>query len=301
MNNPKNMAASVRARLRNIARAQNRNLDELLTMYMLERLLYRLSMTKYKENFILKGGLLLCVLFDEPHRTTKDIDLLAKHLASQLEDIAAVFKDILALELDDGLVFNIESLKVDRIREGAEYQGVRVIVECRLEQARQTLQIDIGFGDIVVPKPVLMHYPSILDMERPETLVYSVESVVAKKFEAMIKLALLNSRMKDFYDIYILAEKYDFDGRVLYEAIYETFQRRRTPYEADPDVLSTEFSSETNKLKQWKAFCRRTLSSTPDFAEVLDRNRTFLLPIYQAILDDHEFFGTWCKDKKCWI
>lgn len=301
MNNPKNMAASVRSRLRNIARAQNRNFDELLTMYMLERFLYRLSKSKYKENFILKGGLLLCVLFDEPHRTTKDIDLLAKHLASRLQDIAVVFKEIVALKLDDGLMFNSESLKVDRIREGTEYQGVRVIVECRLEQARQTLQIDIGFGDIVVPKPVLMLYPSILDMERPETMAYSVESIIAEKFEAMIKLAFLNSRMKDFYDIYILAEKYDFDGRVLYEAIYETFQRRKTPYEADPDALSTAFSSDPDKLQQWKAFCRRTLRSIPDFAEVLDRNRTFLLPIYQAILNDHEFFGTWYKNKRCWI
>lgn len=301
MNAPKNMAASVRARLKNMAKAQQRNFDEILTMFMLERLLLRISKSRYRDRLILKGGLLLCVLMDKPHRTTKDIDLLAKQLTPQLDVISMIFREIVSAESDDGLSFDANGLRVERIREGSNYEGVRVCVECRLEQARQTLQIDVGFGDIVVPKPTLMEYPSILDLERPETLVYSVESVVAEKFEAMIRLALMNSRMKDLFDIYVLAEKYDFDGRVLYEAIYETFERRRTPYEANPDILSPQFLTQHDKQMQWSAFCRRTLTSQLDLADVLVRISTLLEPIYQSIVEEREFFGTWCKEQKRWL
>ncbi len=296
----KDMSASVRAKLLKLSRQENRSFDEIMTMYMLERLLYRLSCSRYKNNFILKGGLLLCVLFKDPHRTTKDVDFLAKQLSSQFEDIKAIFKEICIIEVDDGVVYLANNIVTTRIKEDADYEGVRVLIECQLGQAKKLLQIDIGYGDVIVPSPQNMKYPTILDMENLEMLVYSIESVVAEKFEAMIKLAMFNSRMKDFYDIYMLSESFDFDGRILYEAIFETFQKRGTPYEQAPDVFSIGFHSIDGKEKQWSAFMKRTAKYVIPFEQVLDRIKSFLFPIYTAMLQEKEFLGKWSKKDKKW-
>ena len=202
----KDMAASVRTRLLNISREQEKPFDEVMILYMLERLLYRLSKSSYRDNFVLKGGLLLCVLFADQHRTTKDADFLAKQIAGQTDNIARIFREICTIEEDDGLIFNADEVETRRIKEDADYEGVRVLVHCRLGQARKILQVDLGFGDVVVPRPQLMEYPVILAMEKPVILAYSLESVVAEKFDAMIALDQLNSRMKDFYDIYMLSD-----------------------------------------------------------------------------------------------
>lgn len=296
----KDMSASIRAKLLNLSRQQNRAFDEIMIMYMLERLLYRLSYSRYKNNFVLKGGLLLCVLFENPHRTTKDVDFLGRQLASQLEDIKAIFKEICMLEIEDGVIYAANTIETIRIKEDADYEGVRVLIECRLGQAKKLLQIDIGFGDVIVPRPQNMQYPTILDMDSPEMLVYSLESVVAEKFEAMIKLAKINSRMKDFYDVYMMTESFDFDGRILYEAIFETFQRRGTPYERDPDVFLIGFYNEDDKKKQWDAFVKRAAKVSIPFEQVIDRIKVFLYPVYSAMLEETEFFGKWSKKDKKW-
>jgi predicted nucleotidyltransferase component of viral defense system len=295
-----NMAASVRSKLQNISRQQGKPFEELLMMYMLERLLYRLSKSYYKDNFILKGGLYLCVLFSDPHRTTKDVDFLARKTASQIDEIRKIFIDICSVEVNDGITCDIESIRTERIKEDAQYEGVRVLFECYLGQAKKTMQIDIGFGDVVVPKPIIMSYPVILEAENPEVYAYSIESVIAEKFEAMIKLAQLNSRMKDFYDIYTLSERFDFDGRTLYEAVYETFQRRGTPYEKDAVVFDKSFSVLNDKQKQWAAFLKRTAKIQIDFITVVERIRIFLFPIYEALLNEKEFFGKWFNGDKNW-
>lgn len=296
----KDVAASVRTRLLNISRNQGKSFDEVIILYMLERLLFRLSRSAYRDNFVLKGGLLLCVLFADPHRTTKDADFLAKQIAGQADNIARIFREICGIEDDDGLVFDADNIETRRIKEDADYEGVRVLINCRLGQARKVLQVDIGFGDIVMPKPQVMKYPVLLDMDNPEILVYSLESVVAEKFDAMIALAQMNSRMKDFYDIYILSGKFNFDGRALYEAIFETFQSRGTPYERKATVFSADFSMLENKQKQWTAFIKRAVKTQLEFEQVMERIRDFLLPVYSALLDETEFFGYWSAAEKQW-
>ena len=161
------MPASIKAKLSNIAKSQNRSFDEILTMYMMERLVYRLSHSRYNKSFVLKGGLLLYVLLGDPFRTTKDIDLLAKQLTNATEDIMTVFQEICKLEVDDGIKYTTDAIEILRINEDADYEGVRVLISCHLGQARKRLQIDIGYGDVIIPKPFVLEYPTILDMPRP--------------------------------------------------------------------------------------------------------------------------------------
>lgn len=208
----KNISASVRARLLKISKAENRTFDDVMTMYMLERLLFRLSKSRFRNKFVLKGGLLLCALLDEPHRTTKDIDFLARQIYGTIENIFDIFSEICAIDGFDGVSFDAENIEVQRIREDEDYQGVRVLVGCHLGKAFKVLQIDIGIGDVVIPRPQEMRYPVILEMESPHIWVYSTESVIAEKFEAMISLAQVNSRMKDFYDIYMLSEQCEVES-----------------------------------------------------------------------------------------
>jgi len=212
----KNIVASVRARLSNVSKKEQRSFDSLLLLYMLERLLYRLSLSQYVEKFVLKGGLLMFILTDFKGRPTKDMDLLAQQVSNDMNDIKEVFRKICKVDCeDDGLVFDEESVTVEEIKKDTEYQGVRVNIICYLENAKKTLQLDIGFGDIVIPKPQFMECPTLLDMKAPNIKVYSLESVISEKFHAMITLSVVNSRMKNFYDIYTLLNSKSFDGRKL--------------------------------------------------------------------------------------
>lgn len=297
----KDMAASVRSKLLQKAKIQGKTFDEIMTLYMLERLLYRLSSSQYSDKFVLKGGLLLCVIFKDVSRTTKDADLLARNIANQLGSIGDIFKEICNTPCADGLTFDANSLQTFRIKEDADYEGVRVNMTCQMGQAKKVLQIDIGFGDVVVPKPVRMKYPTILDMESPEILVYSIESVIAEKFEAMISLAHINSRMKDFFDIYTISKKFDLEGRVVYEAIFETFQRRGTLYEKDAAVFSDEFKILPEKHLQWKAYMKRSVHQDLEFENVMYAIKSFLLPVFEALTQEKEFFGKWSSAQGTWL
>jgi predicted nucleotidyltransferase component of viral defense system len=269
-------------------------------MYMLERLLFRLSRSRFRNKFVLKGGLLLCVLFDEPHRTTKDIDFLAKQISGTMENIGEVFAEICTVDGSDGVVFDAGSIDVKRIKEDADYEGVRVLITCYLGKAHKVLQIDIGFGDIVVPHPQEMQYPVILDMESPDIWAYSLESIVAEKFEAIITLAQANSRMKDFYDIYMLSQQFNFDGRALYEAINETFNRRGTAYEKEAVVFTDGFYISEDKQRQWTAFVNRITKTAVSFEQIRNRVKDFLFPIYESLLNEKEFFLQWIAEQKAW-
>jgi hypothetical protein len=297
----KDIAASVRARLLQNSKEQGKTFDEVMTLYMLERFLYRLSLSQYREQFILKGGLLLCVLFNDRSRTTKDADFLARHLVSQLDNIGDIFKMICSVQCNDGLIFNSDTLQTVRIKEDADYEGVRVNILCYMGQAKKVLQIDIGFGDVIVPKPQVMRYPSLLGMECPEILTYSIESVIAEKFEAMISLAGMNSRMKDFFDIYSLSGQFDLDGRIVYQAIFETFQRRGTVYNKNAYVFTDEFKILPEKQLQWKAYLKRSVHQDLKFEKVIDAVKTFLLPVYESLVMDKEFFGNWSSRQGIWI
>jgi predicted nucleotidyltransferase component of viral defense system len=267
---------------------------------MIERLLYRLSISNYNEKFILKGGLLLYIHLEDRARPTRDVDFLARRIANDAESISKDFQEICKIECDDGLMYDGEHLLSEKIKEDADYEGLRVKIVGYLERSKETLQFDIGFGDVVVPKPVMMEYPVLLDMNCPEIHTYSIESVIAEKFEAMISLALLNSRMKDFYDIFTLSEKFNFDGRVLYEAIFETFQRRGTNLIKQPAVFTEAFLQDNTKRIQWEAFINRTIKQKLDFEVVLARTKFFLEPVYSCILKEKEFFEHWDKENRKW-
>jgi len=296
-----NNAASIRARLKNIADKEHKPFDFILMLYLVERLLFRLSISSYSEQFVLKGGLLLYLIMNEKARTTKDIDLLAKEVMSNLDSLKEIFADISAIPSDDAAVYDPESITAERIKEDADYEGVRIKLVAHLGNMRKSLQFDIGFGDVVVPKPETLEYPTLLDMDTPIIMAYSKESVIAEKFEAMLYLAELNSRMKDFYDIYSLSSSFDFDGRVLYEAIHQTITRRGTQTPKDPTVFDKTFANNKDKATQWSAFKRRTsVGGDLEFAEIADMIVIFLEPIYECIVAEKEFIGQWKKDVQMW-
>lgn len=239
---PRNLAASVRQRLMNLARAQNEDFQLVLTRYALERLLYRLSQSEHRDVFVLKGAMLFQLWGDQPHRPTRDLDLLGRG-DNSIPRFERIFREVCELAVqDDGLVFNAESVRGDTIKEDQEYEGLRLKLDCHLENARIPIQIDIGFGDVVTPAATEVTYPVLLDFPAPVLPAYSRESVVAEKFQAMVMLGIANSRMKDFYDLWMLARQFKFQGPVLCQAIQATFERRRAPVPADvPVALSAEF------------------------------------------------------------
>ena len=295
-----NNAASVKARLRNLAAKERKPYDYVQTHYMIERLLYRLPIAKYADDFVLKGGLLLHVLFAEKARATRDIDFLARFTSNAPENLKLIFADVCTIRADDAVVFDPDSLIAQAITEGADYHGVRMKLTGFLERSRSVLQFDLGFGDVIVPHPERMVYPSLLDMGEINLWAYSRESIIAEKFQAMLYLAQANSRMKDFFDICMLASTYDFDGRVLFEAIQQTIAKRATPIETNPIIFDAAFGGMTEKKAQWNAFCKRIHHDELTFDGVLIILRKMLGPIYQAILADSEFFGVWKHQTLNW-
>lgn len=247
---PRDIAASVRQKLLNQARKKKEDFQLLLTRYALERLLYRLGKSQYAESFVLKGAFMFLIWTDEPYRPTRDVDLLGFG-ASSTERLSLVFKELCQAVEDDGLVFVKDSVSAEDIRDEHEYDGIRVTTDSLLGEARIPLQIDIGFGDVVTPLPTYENFPTILDMPAPRLRTYSKESVVAEKYESMVRLGIANSRMKDFYDVWILLREFDFKGEILCKAIQATFERQKTPLpESTPLALSTEFSKDTIKQTQ---------------------------------------------------
>jgi predicted nucleotidyltransferase component of viral defense system len=291
----KNKPASVKAKLLNLAKSQGIDFDALLLRYMQERFLYRLSVSKHSGHFVLKGGLLL-ICHNVPHsRPTIDIDFLAQRIKNSHAGLKTIIQDIAHIEYTDGINFDSGSVRSEDIREGAEYHGIRLKIEATLGKARKILQIDVGFGDDVVPQPQEMDFPTILDDQHPRLKVYSLESMIAEKFEAMIKLSLVNSRMKDFYDIYSLALSDDFNGKVLFKAVQAAFARRETPLPENPVVFTKEFYEDKNRQKQWQAYLRkiREKEISDHFSIVMQKINEFLGPIILAINDKAKIPGEW--------
>ncbi len=294
-------SSSIRARLKNIANNEHKPFDFVLMLYFIERLLYRISVSEYSEQFVLKGGLLLYTIMNELARTTKDIDLSIRQMTNDLDDLRNIFVKIIEIEVDDAIIFDKENITSERIREDADYEGVRIKLTAYLGNVRKTLQFDIGFGDVIVPKPQTMEYPTLLNMPKPIIQAYSKESIIAEKFEAMLYLAGANSRMKDFYDIYSLCLKFNFDGRLLLEAMTKTLTRRGTVISDNPTVFSNELIQNIDKHKQWKAFRRRAnVAEGIEFDEVLKMVRKFLKPVFKSIIEETEFFGQWNCELQKW-
>jgi hypothetical protein len=296
-----NIAESSKARLKKIAVAENKPFNYILMHYFIERLLYRLSVSAYTGNFILKGGLLLYTVFDNKARTTRDIDLLAEKIRNTPDELLGIFTEIAGLPGDDAVSYDTKTITVERIKEDADYEGIRVKLTGYLDRSRHVLQFDIGFGDVVIPKPVMMSYPSLLDMEAPRLRAYALESVIAEKFQAGVYLAEANSRMKDFYDLYALCAARSFDGAVLYEAVRRTFERRKTILPPIPTIFADTFPALPEKQIQWRAFLNRTgIETANDFTIVMNSIRKFLLPLYNALTNKTSFTDHWDHERGKW-
>ncbi len=282
-----NIAASVRARLANQARDTHRPFQELLQYYGLERFLYRLSRSEHRDRFVLKGALMLRVWNAPASRPTRDIDLLG-HIDNEISTLENVARDVCDMDVeDDGVRFDAATVSGQRIKEDADYEGVRVKLIGYLENARIPIQIDIAFGDVMHPAADERDYPAMLEFEAPRLRTYPRETVVAEKFQAMVYLGTLNSRMKDFYDIWLLAHQFDFAGDELSIAIEKTFRNRRTEIDAAPVALTTRFTEAESTKAQWAAFVKRSqLESAPaSLDELREPLREFLIPIAEAIRD----------------
>jgi len=280
-----NVAASVRARLANVAAKTGDDYNLLLVRYGLERFLYRLGESKHKDSFVLKGALLFSLWGGTSHRATRDLDLLGFG-DSQVAHLVAVFKEVCQISVtDDGIAFDPESVRGEEIRTIDEYGGVRINLRGNLGTAIVAIQIDIGFGDAMTPPPLEASYPTLIEMPKPVIRVYSQETVIAEKAEAIVKLGMLNTRFKDYFDLHFLAIGYGFDGPTLAQAMAATFARRGTPIpDSAPVGLTETFSTDSNKLRQWAAFLRRGRVPPPNraFPELVSFLAAFLLPPLKA-------------------
>ncbi len=293
-----NTAASVRNRLLELARKRGEDFQLILTRYGLERLLYRLSQSEYCDRFILKGAMLFTLWGDQAHRPTRDVDFLGFGDSDEAT-LQETFRTLCNVPVeDDGLVFLADSVRVELIRDATEYGGIRVTLVGDLAGARIPIQADIGFGDAVTPEPEQIEYPTLLEYPAPCLRAYPRETVVAEKYQALINLGIANSRMKDFYDLWIMAHQFDFDGLTLSEAIRNTLARRQTPLPAQmPTGLSSVFYSDKQKNLQWSAFLRKGMllatSAPPSLEEVCHLLEIFLMPPTQALKNNQTFTNRW--------
>lgn len=292
---PKDIAASVRARLLHLAKARGDDFQLLLTRYASERLLYRLSKSKHASSFVLKGAALFALWTEKPHRATRDVDLLGFGDATFLR-IRSVLVDVIGTRVDDdGLVFDASSLEIGPIREEQEYGGIRAVLIARLAAAKIRLQIDVGFGDVITPQAIEVEYPALLEFPAPHLRAYPRETVVAEKLEALVQLGLANSRMKDFYDLAILARTFGFDGDLLVRAIRATFARRKTELPTElPVGLTQAFAADPTKRSQWTAFVRKTgAQDAGDLQTVVEQIIEFAGPALLAAASAIAFAKRW--------
>ncbi len=290
-----NMAASVHQRLLNRARAENRPFNELLQRFAMERFLYRLGQSAYRSGFVLKGAMMLSAWQVLSARPTRDIDLEG-HMENSIETVASAMRDICRTPAaDDGLRFDAESVGGERIVEEAEYGGVRARFVGYLGKARIPMQVDVGFGDPLVPAAIPVLLTPILDFPPASVQGYSRESTIAEKYHAMVHLGQLNSRMKDYYDAWSLVGHFPFDGPIVARAIEATVRRRGTPLEREPVGLSPAFAGDAEKRAQWSAFVRRLGPSVtvPTLGEAVHRALAFLAPPTEALLGGQTFALTW--------
>ena len=291
----KGVVASVHQRLLNKSRQTRRPSDELFQYYAMERFLYRLSKSDFSDRFILKGALMLMVWKAPVSRPTRDMDFLGR-IGNDITAVAGAVRDVCSTEVDpDGLEFKPETMEAERIAEDADYEGFRVRFQGNLGSARVTMQFDVGFGDKVIPRAKRIQYPTIIEMPQPVLTGYSMESMIAEKFEAMVKLGPLNSRMKDFFDIWLLSRLYEFTGETLVSAVSSTFKTRGTDISQNSSVFSAEFTADDSRAKQWGAFLRRTaIESAPSqFSAVVEKISVFLGPPAEAVANSTALNKSW--------
>jgi predicted nucleotidyltransferase component of viral defense system len=275
----KDLAASVRARLLNIAKAQGVDFNQVLVRFALERILYRLSQSAHADHFLLKGALLFTIWYDMPHRTTRDADLLGFG-SSDLKSVAQTFRDIASVEVEDGIVFDPATVSVEEIRKDAGYAGARVLITGEIAKARCKTQVDIGFGDAVTPGPVHSVFPVLIaDLPAPRLRTYPVYTVIAEKLHAIVLLGMTNSRLKDYLDLWVLLDRETLNANTLARAIAATFIRRGMPVPAFlPVGLTDEFATDSSRQAMWHAFLKKNEINITPLSEVVTKLRAILEP-----------------------
>jgi hypothetical protein len=290
---PVNLAASVHQRLVTLARRDRLDPNLILNRFVLERFVFRLSQHPHRDRFVLKGAMLFAVWTKYPYRPTRDLDLLGYGDMSD-DGVRRVMADICGCEAPpDGVEFDSDSIEISEIRDGDEYHGKRVVLAARLGNGQYRLQVDIGIGDAITTSAPTVEFPTLLDFPAPRLRAYTRETVVAEKYQAMLELGMRNSRMKDFYDIWVLARDFAFEGRTLATAVGATFSRRATPIPKTPPLaLTSEFSEHPDKAVQWRAFLRRSgLDAGTTLRDVVDVLAAFLWPVTQALAQEQDFGG----------
>lgn len=289
----KNIAESVLARLKNESKKRRISLQQLINLFCQEEFIRRLSKSKYKDNLILKGGFLLYSISNFTTRPTIDADYLLKNYSNDIETIEKLVREVISLENENKFI-EIQIKNLEIISELKDYHGVRVNLIGIMGRTRTPFSIDFGVGDIIIPSPVERTLPALLaDFEEPKILTYSLESTVAEKLDAIISLMEITGRMKDFYDIYYIAITFDFEGRKVQEAIYETLTNRGRAYERDSISDIYRLIKNPEIQKRWINFCNKILNYQLDFADVIDVIIDFITPPYEAIIDEDEFFKKW--------
>jgi len=288
---------SIRDRLKNIAEENNEDFNYVVIRYGLERMLYRLSKSEYKDRFVLKGATLFLHWQGEPHRPTKDADFAGTEKMS-VEEMESIVEDLCELEVDpeDGVVFLTNTIEGMRIREGQVYEGIRVNLKAVLGNQKFRIQLDVGFGDALIPEPEEISYPVLLDFPAPELRAYQRETTISEKFQNMVEMGVGNSRMKDFYDIWFLSKNYEFDGSKLRQAIRETFRRRKTAIpEETPLALSEEFVKDDRSQANWTAFLSEINLTAEELSleDVGEQICSFIIPITKSIKNEQVFNRNW--------
>jgi hypothetical protein len=298
---PVNISASVLAKLKNIADKDNFDFNFLLLRYIQERFLSRLAVSGHVNKFILKGGFLLLAYNIEKARPTKDIDFLGINVSRDRNELERLVREIAIVDLSDGVRFLPESVRSAVIKEDADYEGIRIRLTATIGSAKNTIQIDCGFGDIISPHPLQMDYPTLLHKGRIKVLAYSKETIVAEKFEAIVKLTTFNTRMKDFFDIVFLANEFDFDGKTLQMAIRNTFTRRKTSLNLAKELLDSNFGNRAHFQRQWDAFKRRTRLSTSEvFSDIFRVIQVFITPTIEAEMEGKPLSLNWDRTTNKW-
>jgi len=291
---------SIKARLKNRAIKENRTFQEVLTIYGLERMLYRLSISQYNQHFVLKGGILLYAMYKGKYmRGTADVDLLGQFISNDLETIRDAFIEIFNIPCEeDGITFDIFSLTPSRITTFKKYPGINISIDGYLSKTKISVQIDIGFGDIVYPEIKIIDYPTLLDLPAPIIQTYSKESIIAEKFQAIVSLGYANTRMKDFYDIYVLLSTYDFDRDTLKEAIMETFKNRNTSFD-DIAAFENDFVSDSYRKRIWTSFMKvKNIEIKLELHAVMNAIKIFILPLIEDDLLENQL--KWNHENLIW-
>ena len=279
-----NVAASIRARLLNIAKVQGVDFNQMLVRFALERILYRMTQSQHADRFVLKGALLFTLWYDMPHRATRDADLLGFG-ASDLTSVTDTFRDIAAVAVDDGIAFDPASVTVEETRKEAGYGGVRVFITGELGKALCKTQIDVGFGDAVTPAPVESIYPVLLnELPAPRLRAYPTYTVIAEKLHAIAVLGMTNSRLKDYFDLSVLLKRETLDKDLLAQAIKATFERRgMSRPDAVPIGLTDEFAHDSSRQSLWLAFLKKNDLPSEPLPTIVDRLRVALAPALTAV------------------